>query len=219
MGGLRFVSGNAGAAEKLLQQALTAFPNYPSALKRLAQIRITQKRYAEAITLLRQLCEESPGADGLYDLAEALQFAGRDTKSKKAFADFESKSLGESLRKNNSNRDLIFYYADYAHRPDKALDLAKKEYAWRHDVYTVDAYAWALHSNGEDAEARKQTESALAVGVRDATIFAHAGEIALQLVDRAAARSHLQEAVSLHAIGSEHAELILSCVSGQNVQR
>jgi tetratricopeptide (TPR) repeat protein len=219
MGYLRLASGSTNAAEKLLQQALTSFPGYPSALGNLAQVRITQKRYAEAVVLLQQRYQGGPHTENLYDLAEALQLAGRDAEAKKAFADFETKSLAESIRKDNSNRELVFYYADHAHRPAKALDVAKQEYAWRHDVYTLDAYAWALHANGQDAEARKQIETALAVGIRDSTIFAHAGEIALRLGDRAAAQNYLQEAVSLHAIGSEHAQLVLAQVSGPKEQR
>jgi tetratricopeptide (TPR) repeat protein len=219
MGHLRLASGSTEAAEKFLQQALTSIPGHPSALGNLAQVRITQKRYAEAVVLLQQCYEGVPRAANLYDLAEGLQSAGRGSEAKKAFADFETKSLAESVRKDNSNRDLVFYYADHAHQPVKALDVAKQEYAWRHDVYTLDAYAWALHVNGQDPEARKQIETALAVGIRDSTIFVHAGEIALKLGDRAAARNYLQEAVSLHAIGSEHAQLVLAQVSGPRAQR
>lgn len=219
MGHLRLASGSTDAAEKLFQQALTSFPSYPAALGNLAQVRITQKRYAEAVVLLQQCHQAAPRAENLYDLAEALQLAGRDTEAKKAFADFEPKSLAESVRPDNSNRELVFYYADHAHQPVKALDVAKREYAWRHDVYTLDAYAWALHVNGQDAEARRQIETALAVGIRDSKIFVHAGEIALKLGDRAAAQNYLQEAVSLHAIGSEHARLVLAQVSGASAQR
>jgi tetratricopeptide (TPR) repeat protein len=219
IGHLRLASGNIDAAEKLFQQALTSVPTHPSALGNLAQVRITQKRYAEALVLLQQRDQGIPHAENLYDLAEVLQLTGRDTEAKKAFADFETKSLAESGRKANSNRELVFYYADHAHQPAKALEVAKQEYAWRHDVYTLDAYAWALHVNGQGAEARKQIETALAVGIRDAKILAHAGEIALKLGDRAAAQNYLQEAVSLHTIGSEHAQVVLDQVSGPSEQR
>jgi len=197
MGHLRLASGSTDAAEKLFQQALTSFPNYPSALGDLAQVRIAQKRYAEAVVLLQQRYQDAPHSENLYDLAETLQLAGRDTEAKKAFADFETKSLAEASRNDNSPRELVFYYADHAHQPSKALKVAQQEFAWRHDVYTLDAYAWALHVNGQDAEARKQIETALAVGIRDSKIFAHAGEIALKLGDRTAAQNYLQEAVSL----------------------
>jgi tetratricopeptide (TPR) repeat protein len=219
MGHLRLASGSADAAEKLFQQALTSFPSYPSALGNLAQVRITQKRYTEAVVLLQQRYQAVPYAGHLYDLAEALQLAGDDREAKKAFADFETKSLEESARKDDSGRKLIFYYADHARQPAKALQVAQQEYAWRHDVYTLDAYAWALHVNRQDEEARKQIETALAIGIRDSTIFAHAGEIALTLGDRVAAQNYLQQAVSLHAIGSEHAQFLLAQVSSSSERR
>ncbi len=181
MGHLRLASGNTEAAEKLFQQALTLFPNYPSALGNLAKVRIVQRRYAEAVVLLEQRCQSEPRAANFYDLAEALQLAGRDGEAKTAFAEFENKALAESSGMNDSNRELIFYFADHAHEPAKALEVAQREYAWRHDVYTLDAYAWALHVNGQDAEARKQIESALAVGVRDERLLSHARDITLSM--------------------------------------
>ncbi len=218
MGHLRLASGNADSAEKLFQQALVSIPACPAALGNLAHLRITQKRYAEAVQLLQQRYTAQPRAENLYDLADALQLAGQEGEARMAFADFQAKALAESPMKDNSNRALVFYYADRAHQPAKALDVAKREYAWRHDVNTLDAYAWALHVNGQDVEARKQIEVALAVGIRDAKIFGHAGEIALKLGDRAAAQKYLQEAASLHAIGSEHARLGLSDVANTNAQ-
>jgi len=219
MGHLRFVAGRTDDAENILKQALVLFPGYHYALGNLAKVRITQKRYDEAVTLLQQRYQAAPHAENLYDLAEALQLAGRDAGAKKAFAEFETKSLAESVRKDNSSRELVFYYADHANQPARALAVAKQEFAWRHDVYTLDAYAWALHVNGQDAEARKQLEAALAVGIRDSKIFAHAGEIALKLGDRAAAQKYLEESVSLHATGSEQARLVLAEVSGTSQQR
>jgi tetratricopeptide (TPR) repeat protein len=210
MGHLRFVDGKTDDAENILQQALVIFPKYHYALSNLAKVRIAQKRYDDAVALLQQRYDAAPHAENLYDLAEALQLAGRANDSKKAFAEFETKSLAESSRKDNSSRELVFYYADHANQPAKALAIAEQEHAWRHDVYTLDAYAWALHVNGQDAEARKQLDTALAVGVRDSRLFAHAGEIALKLGDRAAAERYLQQSVSLHATGSEQARLLLA---------
>lgn len=210
MGHLRFIDGKADDAENILQQALTIFPKYHYALGNLAKVRIAQKRYDEAVALLQQRYDAAPHAENLYDLAEALELAGRANDSKKAFAEFEAKSLAESSRKDNSSRELVFYYADHANRPAQALAIAEQEHAWRHDVYTLDAYGWALYTNGQDVEARKQLDTALAVGIRDAKLFAHAGEIALKLGDRAAAERYLQQSVSLNAIGSEQARALLT---------
>ena len=209
MGHLRLASGNPDGAERLLQQALTAFPNYPFAMGTLAEVRIVQTRYEEAIVLFRQRYQSSPRAENLYNLAQAMQRAGRDSEARKAFAEFEAKSLLESSNKDNSNWDLIFYYADYANQPARALKVAEQEYGWRRDVYTVDAYAWALHVNGQDAEARKQIEIALEVGIRDAKLFRHAGEIALQLGDLAAAQRYLRQSAELNTADSEQARVVL----------
>jgi tetratricopeptide (TPR) repeat protein len=216
---LRVVSGKPEEAEKLLQEALALFPGYHYALGNLAKVRMEQKRYEDAVQLLRQRYQAAPHAENLYDLAEALELAGHTDDAKKAFAEFETKSLMESGKKDNSNRELIFYYADHTHQPDKALEVAKREYAWRHDVYTLDAYSWALHANGQDAEARQQIEAALKVGIRDAKLLRHAGEIALKVGDRVAAERYLQDSVTLHAPGSESARTLLASLGQSGSKR
>jgi hypothetical protein len=45
-------------------------------------------------------------------------------------------------------------------------------------VLTRDAYAWALFANGEHAEAHKQMQTALAVGIRDPRMLERARVIA-----------------------------------------
>ncbi len=205
-------------AEMNLQQALLRFPGYHYALGNLAKVRIAQKRYDDAIVLLSQRYQAAPHAENLYDLAEALQLAGRTDEAKKAFAEFEQKSLLETDRGDNSNRELIFYYTDYAHQPFKALEVARREFARRHDVYTLDAYAWALHVNGEDQEARRQIEAALRVGIRDARLIRHAGEIALATGDRPAAQKYLQQAADLKAVDSDRARTTLAQLSAAGAE-
>jgi tetratricopeptide (TPR) repeat protein len=211
MGRVRFASGNIGAADKLLQQALTMFPGYPLATGILGEVRVAQKRYQDAVMLLEQRNQSTPGlAANLYELGEALQLAGRNSEASQAFVEFETKARLESVKNDNSNRELIFYYADHAQQPAKALQVAEQEYSRRHDVYTLDAYAWALHANGRDTEARKQIEITLAVGVRDARLFRHAGVIALKSGDRTAAERYLKQAAELNSEDSEQARNILA---------
>ncbi len=214
MAHLKLGTGNLDESEKLLHQALAMFPGYHYALSNLAKVRIQQKRYAEAVDLLQQRYAAAPHAENLYDLAEALELAGRTADAQKAFAEFEQKSLRETNIGDNSNHELIFYYADHAHDPAKALEVATREIARRHDVFTLDAYAWALYRNQQYAEARKQIETALAVGIRNARMFAHAGEIALQAGDRTAAERYLREAADLNSLGSEQARMTLARLQG-----
>jgi tetratricopeptide (TPR) repeat protein len=219
MAHLKVMQGNPKEAEKYLQEALAMFPGYHYALGTLSKVRIEQKRYEEAVTLLKQRYQAAPHAENLYDLAEALALAGHKEEAQKAFTEFEAKSLLETGRADNSNHELTFYYADHAHQPAKALEVAAREYARRHDVNTLDAYAWALHVNGNDVEARKQIEKALAVGVQDARFFRHAGEIALKIGDRAAAKKYLEDAAKLNSPGSEQARVLLASIGHASASR
>jgi hypothetical protein len=51
-------------------------------------------------------------------------------------------------------RNVAMIYADHNWRPERALELAQAEIAMRHDIYTQDALAWALHRNGKLSEAK-----------------------------------------------------------------
>jgi predicted Zn-dependent protease len=214
MGEVRFGNGNVDAAEKVLDQALAVFPNYSYALGDLAQVRIAEKRYDEAVKLLEQRYKSTSRTGHLFDVAQALQLAGHQAEAKHAFAQFEELAQKESSEKDNANLQLVSYYADFAHQPAKALQIARQEYSWRQDVYTLDAYAWALHVNGQEHEARKQIEDALAVGIRNAKLFRHAGEIALKSGDVQAAQRYLKEAADLNTSESEQARLVLERVRG-----
>ena len=219
MAHLQLSVGKTADAEKNLQHALVLFPGYHYALGNLAKVRIQQRRYDDAVQLLQQRYQATSHAENLYDLAEALHFAGRHEDAKTAFAEFEQKSLLETNRGDNSNRELILYYADYAHDPLKALEVAKREFSRRHDVYTLDSYAWALHVNGQDNEARRQIEAALAVGIRDARLLRHAGEIVLQEGDRTSAEKYLKQAADLSTLDSERARTVLVSLSAPAASR
>jgi tetratricopeptide (TPR) repeat protein len=197
MAHLKLGMGKVGEAESLLQQALTMFPGYHYALGNLAKVRIQQQRYADAVILLQQRYSAAPHAENLFELAVALKLDGRPTEANRAFAEFERKSLAESTKADNSNHELIMYYADYANQPAKALEVATSEYARRHDVLTVDCYAWALHVNGRDTDALGPMVGALAVGIQDAKIFRHAAEIASKTGNVADAQRYIALAAEL----------------------
>jgi tetratricopeptide (TPR) repeat protein len=207
MAHLKLAEGKTSDAERLSQQALEMFPNYHYALGNLAKVRIQQHRCDEAVALLQQRYDAAPHAENLFDLAVALQKAGRTADAKTAFAEFESKSLAETMIADNSNHELIMYYADYAHQPGKALEVAQREIARRRDVFTIDCYAWALHVNGNDAEARKQIDAALAVGIQDAKLFRHASEIAKSTGDTSASGKYQHQAEELDGTTSTAAGL------------
>src|SRR5262249_24300644 len=164
MAHLKLSVGKTDEAETLLTQALAMFPAYHYALGNLAKVRIQQARYDDAVELLKQRYETAPHAENLYDLAQALKLSGRGQEASKAFSDFEQKSLLETNRADNSNHELIFYYADEAQQPAKALEVAKREFVRWHDVYTLDAYAWALYVNAQYAAGGQGNRSRAGAG-------------------------------------------------------
>lgn len=201
---LRFSHGNVDRADQVLQQALALFPNYHYALANLAKVRSAQGRFAEAADFLRQRYQNAAHAENAYDLASELERAGRHEEARALFAEFEAKAKKEQELPDNANRELIFYYADHANRPDEALRIAAREYALRKDVYTLDAYGWALSANGRNGAAREQLQAALAVGVRDAQLLYHAGIIAERAGDVAEALHLLHQSLEVNP-ASEYA--------------
>jgi tetratricopeptide (TPR) repeat protein len=151
----------------------------------LAQVRLSQKRYDEAVALLQKRYDAAPHAENLFALAEALELAGRKPEAAARFAVFEQKALAESTIADNANRELIAYYADFAEQPAKALRLAEQELARRHDVFTLDSYAWSLAANGDYSNAAVQIHKALAIGVKDPKVIQHAESIEQHLRQRA----------------------------------
>jgi tetratricopeptide (TPR) repeat protein len=219
MAHLKLSQGKTADAEKLVNEALAMFPGYHYALGNLAKVRIQQHRYAEAVTLLQQRYQSAPHAENLFDLAEALQLSGRTAEAKEAFTQFEQKSLAETRRADNSNHELTFYYIDFAHQPAKALDVAQRELDSRHDVFTLDAYAWALYANGQYPEAQKHIQKALSVGIQNANMFRHAGEIELKCGNRASAEDYLRRSAMLNSTGSGPAKQLLAQLDSNAVQR
>jgi tetratricopeptide (TPR) repeat protein len=62
-----------------------------------------------------------------------------------------------------------------------ALKLAQQEITARQDVWTLDAYAWALYANAKFQDADAAIQKAMSIGIRSSQIFDHAGHIAQKL--------------------------------------
>ena len=205
MADLQLSTGDNDGADKLIHSAMQRFPGYYAALEVSAQVQTARRDYSEAADLLRQRNLKSPTAASQYALAEALDRAGQATEAASAFADFIAMARPLINNNNNANQELISYYLGRGHDAAEALRIAQLEITKRHDVNTLDAYAWALCGNGRYDEAQKQIAAALAVGVREARMFYHAGIIAANLRDDASASHYLKQSVELNP-SSESAE-------------
>ena len=213
---LNLETGNLDSAESELQQALKLLPNHHNALNEKAQLCLLRGQPADAVQWLSQSYKAVPQAQTLYALAGAMESAGMKEDAARRFAEFARQAESESSRAANDNRDLIFYYTDRANKPARALQIAEQEMSRRHDVDTLDAYGWVLYRNGRTAEARQQFEAALKVGVRDASIFYHAGEVELQLNNVAQAQHYFRAAAEMNSMFSEQARTALATAQLQS---
>jgi tetratricopeptide (TPR) repeat protein len=198
MADLQLSTGDIDGAEKLLHSALQQFPGYYAILEDLARVQTARQHYSESVELLRQRNLKFPTAASRYALAEALERAGENTEAGLAYTDFATTARARINGSDNANRELIFYYLGFGHDLAEALRIAQLEISRRHDVSTLDAYAWALCGNGRYEEAQKQVAAALAVGIREARIFYHAGVIAAKLHDSASAVRYFNQSVELN---------------------
>jgi tetratricopeptide (TPR) repeat protein len=174
-------SGQTEAAAQALQQADQLFPNYPYTLENLARVRMSQNRVGEAVQLLLQATALDHDPHVLYQLATAEQAAGQMREARATFEEFE-KNANDPLRGTDESRlDLILMNAESPETAPDALKFAQAEAQARQDVWTLDAYAWALYANGKYQEADAAVQKAAAVGIQSAQIFDHAGHIAQKL--------------------------------------
>lgn len=194
---LHLMGGRVDDADSVLAQALALFPDYHYALGTLARVRAAQGRLEESVQWLKRRYERAPHPENLFEVGEALQRAGQPEEASTVFEAFERAARSEMDKADNSNRELAFYYADHAQKPAQALQIAQREVARRHDVHTLDAYAWALYRSGHHGEAEEQIARALEVGIREAGMLYRAGAIALKANDRAAAAARLRQSLAL----------------------
>jgi tetratricopeptide (TPR) repeat protein len=192
---LHLTVGRLDNAEKLLKSAFALYPEYHYALANLGKLRVAQGRPDDAVQAFRDLYRVAPHPENLYLLAKALNSSGHIEEAKKAFTDFEQKALTESVTTDNSNRELIYYFVDVARNPSEALRIARLETGRRRDAPTLEAYAWALQASGKTADARREMDAALEVGIRDAVSFYHAGVISMQSGDLTAAKNYFRQSL------------------------
>jgi tetratricopeptide (TPR) repeat protein len=199
MADLQLSIGDLDGAEQLLHSALQQFSGYYASLEELAKVRTARQHYSEAVDLLRQRNQNFPTAASRHALAQALELAGQTTEADVAYCDFLKSARALIGAGDNANEELIFYYLGHGQNPSEALRIARLEIARRHDVNTLDAYAWALCSNAQYKEAQRQITAALAVGVREAKFFYHAGVIAAKLHDDSSAARYFKQSVELNS--------------------
>jgi len=174
-------AGQVDSAEKTLTRAEELFAGYPYTLENLARVRMAENRATDAAQLLARAVAADRDPHVLYLLAAAQRAAGQADAAAATLVEFEPLAGQDATSNEQSKLDLILADAEKPATAQAALTVAQGEFAERKDVWTLDAYAWALYANAKYEEANVQIQKALAVGIRSAQIFDHAGHIAQRL--------------------------------------
>lgn len=213
-------AGDIGAADAAYLDALSIHPGDYRALAGLAKLRANHGRYEEAVVLYQKAIAVVPMPTFIAELGDVYAHSGKTSEAAKQYQLVEY--IGRLGRINQvlHNRDLALFYADHDMKITEALELARKEFEVRHDIYTWDALAWVLYKNGKYEEAQKASQNALKFGTRDALLLYHSGVIAAEIGQHEQAREKLQEALNInphfHLTYADAARTKLATMTAEN---
>ena len=199
-------TGQNDAAAETLEQAEQLFPHYPYTTENLARLRIDQRRFSDAVQLWMNASRTDHDPHVLFQLARAQEAAGQTQEARATYADFEKLANASQTATQSARLDLILMYAGNPATAPRALNLAEQEMRNRQDVWTLDAYAWALNANSRYQDANAAVQKAIAVGIQSAQIFDHAGHIAQNLNLSADAARYFQLAVQSNPLSAYTAD-------------
>ena len=199
-------SGQNDAAAETLEQAEQLFPHYPYTTENLARLRMGQHRFSDAVQLWMTAARIDHDPHVLFQLAWAQEAAGQVQVARVTYADFEKLANAPQTTTDSARLDLIQMYAGNPATAVKALNLAEQEMRNRQDVWTLDAYAWALNANSRYQDANATVQKAIVFGIQSAQIFDHAGHIAQNLNLSADAARYFQLAVQSNPLSAYTAD-------------
>jgi tetratricopeptide (TPR) repeat protein len=170
-------AGDRETAMKSSEIALQFAENYAAAFLLRGRILLGQGKAKEAIESLRRAAALTRLPEYEWTLADAL----READESQAAEGVESSLIRDGAM--NDPRTFSLYLATRRQQVRQALKLAQDELDTRTDVFTMDAFAWALNANGRLPEAREYSKKALSEGTQDARLYYHSGCIALSAGD------------------------------------
>lgn len=182
--------GDYKGADKGFDVALGAVHDYPPALVGKGRVALATGDAAAAAALFDRAYKASPLVETAWLLGDARAAAGDTKGAEEAYAEVERRGRA------GDGRTLALFYATKGRSPDEALRLAEAERKTRDDLYTEDAYAFALYRKGKLPEARAASDKALALGTPDARLLYHAGAIRIAAGDKAGGEKLVREALA-----------------------
>ncbi len=198
LGNLYFNKGDLTQATAIYQEVLAARADYPYALEGMARVAAANGDMATAITQYQALTERLPLPQFVIALGELYEATGDMTAAQEQYGLVDVMQQLNSAAGMNVDLEMALFNANHGTDHTAIVEQARAAYADRPTIYGADALAWALYKNGDYDEAWQQSQEALRLETKDATLHFHAGMIAAKRGDAAAARSHLTQALAIN---------------------
>jgi tetratricopeptide (TPR) repeat protein len=210
-----FRCGDLANAKAAYTDALKSYPDYHRALAGLAKVSAAEGHLGAAIELYKKAISVIPLPGYAAALGDVYAKAGNPLEAKKQYDLVEYIGRVNNFNQIVYNRELSAFYADHDLHLEKALELARKEFEVRHDIYSWDALAWALYKNSQPEQAAEAIRQALQLETKDPLLMFHAGMIYERLGDRKKANDYLQQAIALNPqFHLFHADLARATLEG-----
>ena len=193
-----FQSGDLTNAKAAYTDALKTYPDYHRALAGLAKVSSAAGHLGDAIDLYKKAINVIPLPAYAAALGDVYAKAGNAVEAKKQYDLVEYIARINSFNQIVYNRELSAFYADHDIHLEQALELARKEFEVRHNIYTWDALAWALYKNSQPEQAAVAMKEALHLETKDPLLVFHAGMIYERLGDSTKAKDYLHRAIALN---------------------
>jgi tetratricopeptide (TPR) repeat protein len=191
-----FQTGDLENADFSYRSGITVDPNHYRSLAGLAKVRAAEGKLKESIELYQRSITIIPFPVYVAELGDVYKKLGRMTEAQQQYDLVEYIGHLGRLNQTLANRELALFYADQGIRLPEALELARKELAVRHDIYTWDTLAWALYRNGRFQEAAEAINRALVLHTSDSLLLFHAGMIYHSLAKDSDAELFLSRALN-----------------------
>ncbi len=135
-------------------------------------------------------------AEGAF--SRALETDGQTDAAQEQYAVVLATQKLYAANGQDVDTELALFEADHGD-PAAAVESAQKAYAKRPDAaFTQDAYAWALHAAGRDAEAMPVARQSVRLGLKSPTLYYRLGVIEAAAGDPATAKQSLEQALALN---------------------
>jgi tetratricopeptide (TPR) repeat protein len=184
--------GDYAGADAGFDRALGAVADFPPALVGKGRVAMAEGDPHRAASLLDRAYKASPLTETAWLLGDARAADGDEQGSQEAYAHV----LKEG--KQTDSRTLAQFLATKNRDADLALKSADTDRAARGDIYTDDAYAWALYRKGRIDDAQQAITHAMRLGTKDARLLYHAGAIRIARGDTRQGRQLVKQALALN---------------------